>query len=136
MVKRIRDRIAQFRPQEVISYADWTDIMDRYNYAYEFLKENNPMSTLMRFDLEEAKTIIMENRVHEVKEVHIVSDALQKIFTTGKKEQIDELVGELKYIKGFLGELQSWVERKEKLEKLEAAGKIIIRREEPKDERS
>jgi hypothetical protein len=133
MIKRIRDKIRQFKPQEVVAYKDWLDIVDRYNYAFDFMKETNPAYAIMREDLKDAESIVLENRVHEVKEVHIISDVFQKIFTTEKKVQVDELVGQIKYLRGYFAELQSWIDRKVRLEKLEADGKIIIRREERED---
>lgn len=126
MIKRVRDKLRTFRPQDVVSYEDWTDIENRFNFASNLLKEDNPAYQILKADLEQAREIIIHNRVHEVKEVRFVGE-IQKIFTTNKREQIDELVGQIKYIEGYLGELQSWVDRKVDLEKLEANGKVIIR---------
>lgn len=127
MIKRVRDKLRNYKPQEVIPYEDWKDIEERYNFAIVFLKEDNPASLILKTDLQEAREIVLHNRVHEVKEVRIIGE-IQKIFTTDKKEQMNELVGQIKYIEGFLGELQSWVDRKVSLEHLEADGKVVIRR--------
>lgn len=132
MIKRTRDKLRQFRPQEVVSFQDWQDILNRFAFASQFLAEDNPAAMIMRHDLQEAEEIILTNRVHDVKEVRIIGE-IQKIFSTNKEEQLNELVGQVKYIRGYLAELQSWIDRKVQLEKLEADGKIVIRREE-KDE--
>lgn len=127
MIKRVRDKLRNFRPQEVVSYEDWQDIENRYVFASNLLKEDNPAYQILATDLAEAREILIHNRIHEVKEVRIIGE-IQKIFTTDKKEQMDELVGQVKYIEGYLGELRSWVARKEQLEHEEAAGRIVIRR--------
>lgn len=127
MIKRVRDKLRNYRPQEVISYEDWSDIESRFSFASDFMRDDNPAYTILKSDLEQAREIVLHNRVHEVKEIRIIGE-LQKVFTTDKKEQMDELVGQIKYIEGYLGELQSWISRKVDLERLEGDGKIIIRR--------
>lgn len=127
MIKRVRDKLRNFRPQEVVSYEDWTDIENRYSFAVTLLKEDNPAYQILITDLNEAREILIHNRVHEVKEVRIIGE-IQKIFTTDKREQENELVGQIKYIEGYLAELQSWIDRKVQLEHEEAAGRIVIRR--------
>jgi hypothetical protein len=52
------------------------------------------------------------------------------MFITPKQIQVDETVGQLKYIRGFLSELQTWVDFKAELEKKEANGEITIERHE------
>lgn len=127
MIKRVRDKLRNYRPQDVISYEDWQDIENRFIFASQFLKEENPAYVILKTDLEEAREIVIHNRVHDVKEVRIIGE-IQKIFSTDKKEQMDELVGQIKYIEGYLAELTSWVARKVDLERLEADGKVVIRR--------
>lgn len=127
MIKRVRDKLRNYRPKEVVSYEDWKDIESRFIIASTFLKEDNPAYQILINDLEEAREIVIHNRVHEVKEVRIIGE-IQKIFSTSKEEQMNELVGQIKYIEGYLAELRDWVARKENLERLEAAGKVVIRR--------
>lgn len=134
MIKRTRDRLRQIRPQEIVSFADWQDILNRWSFASAFLAEDNPGSQILRHDLQEAREIVIHNRVHEVREVRIIGE-IQKIFTTDKESQMNELVGQINYIEGYLAELQSWIDRKVQLERLEADGKIVIRRQEV-DERT
>lgn len=129
MIKRVRDKLRNYRPQEVVPFEDWKDIEARFLMASQFLNEENPAYLILKTDLDEAREILIHNRVHEVKEVRIIGE-IQKIFTTDKKQQEDELVGQIKYIEGYLAELQSWIARKVDLEHLEAEGKIIIRRNE------
>lgn len=127
MIKRVRDKLRNYKPQEVIPYEDWKDIEARYTFAVTFLNEENPAYLILKTDLEEAKEIVLHNRIHEVKEVRIIGE-IQKIFTTDKESQMNELVGQIKYIEGYLAELQDWMNRKTMLEHLEADGKVVIRR--------
>lgn len=126
-IKRIRDKLRTFKPQEVISYETWVDIEDRAAQAEEFMKEGNFLSSMLESELKEAEEIVLTNRVHKVKEVRLLGD-IQKIFTTEKKVQLDELVGQIKFIRGFLAEARGWIQRKAELESLESNGKVIIRR--------
>jgi len=127
VVKRIRDKIRNFKPQEVISYNEWQDITARFVHASEILKTDNPAYQILISDLENAEDMVLTNRVREVKEVKIIGD-IQRIFSTPKEEQMNELVGQIKYIRAYIAELTSWVDRQISLEHMEAEGKIIIRR--------
>lgn len=129
MIKRVRDRIRQLRPQHVISYEEWTVIESKYIIASTFIKEDNMAYQILTEDLAEANRIVLENRVHEVREIRFISEMMQKVFVTSKEEQMNELVGQIKFIKGYLAELQSWIDEKIQLEHQEANGKIIIRRD-------
>lgn len=132
MINRIRDKVRQFKPQEVVSAKDWESIEDNHAFAATFLKKENPGYRILLGDLKEAEEIILNNRVHEVHELRVISEFLHKTFKTGKKQQVDELVGQIKYIRGYLGELQLWIDRKVELEKLEGEGKIVIERSKEK----
>lgn len=132
MIKRVRDNLRKYKPQEQISFADWKEIEDRFIRATEFMTEDNFLYVLMQTDLKNAEEIVLTNRVHEVKEIRIIGE-IQKIFTTDKREQMDELVGQIKYIRGIFAEMQTWIDYKTELEKLEADGKIIIHREEERE---
>jgi len=134
MIKRVRDRIRQIRPREFISYKEWTVIEGEFNHASLFMKLDNPLYTMMISDLREAEAIIIQNRVHEVREVHIITDVFQKIFIKEKKVQIDELVGQIKYIRAFIADLNDKIDRKVRLERLEAEGKVVINRNQEKEE--
>lgn len=127
MIKRVRDKLRNYRPQEVITYEDWRDIESRYSFAVTFISDDNPAYLILKRDLEEAREVILHNRVHKVKEVRLIGE-IQKIFTTNKEEQINELVGQIKYIEGYLSELTDWIGRKKMLERMEADGKVVIRR--------
>lgn len=127
LFKRTRDVLRQnLKPQENISLAEWEDIVDRYAEAKTFMASR--IYTLLQEELKKAEEIVLLNRVHEVREVKVISEVFQKIFTTAKGEQMDELVGQIKFIRDLLKEILSWVVRKESLEKLEAEGKITIER--------
>ena len=124
-----------FKPQEVVSHEDWEDILNRFAFASAFLEPTNPASQILKEELRQAEEIVLTNRVHEVKEVRLIGE-IQKIFTTPKEEQMNELVGSIKTIRNYLQELQSWIDRKVELESQEANGKVAIRRREQEtDER-
>lgn len=116
-----------YKPQEVVSLTDWEDIERRFAFASQFLDLANPASQILRQELANAEEIVLTNRVHEVREVRIIGE-IQKIFTTPKEEQMNQLVGQILFIRGYLAELQSWIDRKVHLEKLEGIGKVAIRR--------
>lgn len=132
MIKRVRDKIRTFKPQQVISNEDWEDVQNRAKYAKLFLRKDNPMYVIITHDLKDAENMLLENRIHEVREIHHVTDTLQKLFITPRKEQMDEVVGQIKYLRGFIAELQSWIHREEELEKMDAAGVVSIIRSKEK----
>ncbi len=129
MIQRVRDKVRSFKPQQVISFKDWSIINDKSAKASRFLAEDNVLYQTFLAELKSAQDIILENRVHEVREIRIIGE-IQKIFITGREEQMNELVGQVKFIKNFLAELQSWIDLKNHLQKQEADGSIIIRRKE------
>ncbi len=129
MIQRVRDVVRNIRPQETISYEEWQDIMDRFARATQFLDEKNPIYITFQEDLKNAENIVLENRIHEVQEVKTITKAFKKIFLTPREEQLNELVGQVKYLRGILAEINSWITRKEELEKQEADGRITIDRD-------
>lgn len=126
--KRIRDGVRYFKPQEKVSFEEWEQVCDRASRAKSFIRNDNLIYTTLIQSLKDIELIILENRIKEVREEHVVTDTFKKIFITPKKIQDDELVGQYKFIKGFLAELQSWVDFKKELEKKEAEGVISIER--------
>ena len=132
MLKRVRDKIQAFKPIERVRIEDWEDIKDRASVAEKLLKEDNPALIVLQETLKNAEDSILENRIRKVQEVYTITDSFKKIFTTSKKLQDDELVGQIKFIRSFLAELESWVIRKKELEKLEAEGKVEIERNDEK----
>lgn len=128
--KRTRDFIRNVKPVGQITYEEWQDIVDRYTEAKKFMSDKGKIVALMKEDLKNAEDVVLENRFHEVREERTIIDTLKKIFIVPKEEQLNELVGQVKLLRGYLKEIQSWIDRKEKLEKDEADGRIIIQREE------
>lgn len=131
-IKRVRDKKWIPKPTESISFADWQQIEDRFVQATQFMTPGYQPYEIMKAELKEAEEIVMTNRIHEVKEIRIIGE-IQKIFTTDKTEQVNETVGQIKFIRGFLAEMQTWIDYKTSLEGLEADGKIIIHREEERE---
>ena len=132
MLKRVRDKIQTFKPIERVKIEDWEDIKDRASVAEKLLKEDNPALIVLQETLKNAEDSILENRIRKVQEVYTITDSFKKIFTTSKKLQDDELVGQIKFIRSFLAEVESWVARKKELERLEAEGKVEIERNDEK----
>lgn len=130
MIQRFRDLKKEFKPQGHISYNEWKDILDRFTVAKKFLSPDNPLYVLMQEDLKKGEDIIIENRIREVHDITQVTDTLKKVFITKRQIQIDELVGQIKYLRDLFRELQSWIDIKQQLEKEEADGKITIQRDE------
>jgi hypothetical protein len=137
MRDRTRDGKRYFKPQQKITFEDWEDISDKATRAELFFKEDNIFYITMKSDLEEAKRIVYENRILEVHEEVTVTTQesekgiipqLRKIFIKPRKMQLDELVGQIKYISSYLAEAQSWLDLKIDLEKQEAAGTVTIER--------
>ena len=133
MTKRIRDKIRNFKPREQVSIEDWEDIKTRHSLAKKLLKEDNPLYILLTESLSKAETLILENRLKEVRESHKITDSLTKVFVTPKKVQDDEIVGQIKFLRTLLLELESWVERRDDVEQREAEGRVVIERNDAKE---
>lgn len=127
--KRIRDRIRGFKPQATILFAEWKDIEDRSIQAEEFFKNCPRVAQMLETDLSVGRNTLIEDSLRETKAIHVISETVQRIFTTPKAQQVSELVGQVKYIKDLLSELKSWIALKADLEQQEADGKITIQRE-------
>ena len=132
-MKRIRDKVRNFKPREQVSIEDWEDIKTRHNLAKKLLKEDNPLYILLTESLNKAETMILENRLKEVRESHTITDSLTKVFITPKKVQDDEIVGQIKFLRTLLLELESWVERRDDVEQREAEGRVVIERNDAKE---
>lgn len=131
--KRTRDKILRARSKEVVPFVTWRDIEERAQQAEIFFTGNSHVYKSMRQDLQEAENMVLTNRVKEVKQIKMVGD-IQKIFSIDKETQMNELVGQIKYIRDTLSELQSWIDRKADMERREANGEILIQRELPDEQ--
>jgi transcriptional accessory protein Tex/SPT6 len=128
MIKRVRDVFRGLKPIGNISYEEWQAVCDRATSASRFCDDKNEIYTLLKDELKKAEDIILENKIHEVHDIKKISNVFRKVFIFTKKEQVDELVGQIKLIRRLLEEAKSWIETKENMEKMEADGKIIIDR--------
>lgn len=129
MIQRMRDVKRGLRPQGKVLKDEWDQVISRFNYATRVMEDQSPLLALMQADLEKARQIVLENRVHEVQEIRTITKSLKKIFTTPREEQLNELVGQIKYIQSFLREMKTWIDHKEELERLEGLGVIQIERD-------
>lgn len=134
MINRVRDGKRYFKPQQKISFAEWEDIHERAAFSKAFFRSGNSVRELMEINLKEVEDMILENRIKEVHEEHTMSDVLKKIFITSRQVQVDEVTGQLKYIRSFLAEIKSWMDFEAELLRLEASGKISIERNTEKND--
>lgn len=132
MLKKLLTRTRDFvrksaRPLEHVSFEEWNMIVDKATEAQKFM--DSEIHKLMEGDLNDAKELILTNRIHEEREVHVVTDLFQRIITIPQREKLDETVGKIKYIKGIFRDMQGFIDDKVGKEKMEADGKITIERE-------
>lgn len=147
-IQRIRDAVRYVKPQQKIGFQEWQQIEERARQAEIFMNDSNEIYKLMLADLENSKDIILENRIREVHEESVITTKVEtteqggvsvipemlKRFITPRKVQVDELVGQYKYLKSFLAEMKTWIDFRDELVKREADGQITIERNE-RDER-
>lgn len=69
---------------------------------------------------------ILENTIHEVREIVTISDKLTKLFVTPKQIQVDELSGQYKLIKKFFEDLEQFVQIKKDLEEAIEKGTVKV----------
>jgi hypothetical protein len=69
---------------------------------------------------------ILENTIHDVREIVTLSDKLTRLFFTPKQLQVDELCGQYKFIKKFFEDLKQFVQIKDDVEDAIAKGTIKI----------
>jgi hypothetical protein len=113
-----------------ITVEQWEEIEDRASAATYFLT-NKRFTFLVNYlnnALKEIETIILTNRVQAVHEEMTISDKLKRIFITPKQVQLDELVGQYKFITQFLDFVKFTAQQKEELERQASLGKVIIER--------
>ena len=112
---------------EHFSSEEWEKITYNAIAAEKFFKSD--ICKVMERDLKAAKELVYTNRVHEEREVHVVTALFQRIITIPRKEKLDELVGEIKYIKGIFSDMQGYIDERKNKEKMESEGKIAIDRQ-------
>lgn len=76
--------------------------------------------------LEYSKEKILTNEVHDVTEEVTISDKIKKLFFIPKREQMDELKGQYKFIKKFFKDLEYFASLKEQLDKDIASHRVFI----------
>jgi len=69
---------------------------------------------------------ILENTIHDVREIVTISDKLTRLFFTPKKVQIDELCGQYKFIKQFFADMEQMVQIKRDLDEAIIAGSVKV----------
>lgn len=118
------------RKKQMISKEEFSDISDTAAAAEEFLTE--PRFAHIRELLTNAKATaehaIYHNTIHDSQEINVVSEFLTRVFRTSKKENTDELVGQIKLVEKFFADVQTLITIKEDLGREIAEKKVLIER--------
>lgn len=69
---------------------------------------------------------ILENTIHDVREIVTISDKLTRLFFTPKKVQVDELCGQYKFIKQFFADMEQMIQIKKDLDEAIIAGSVKV----------
>lgn len=119
-----------------ITAEEYQKISDESKYAEMILKNKN--FKFVRDYLESAlvyvEQSILNNTIKEVHEHQTITDKLKRVFITQKKEQIDELTGQYKFIKKFLSDLEYFVSRKQEVDSEIERKTVILEGGNDKDE--
>lgn len=119
-----------------ITAEEYQRISDESKYAEMILKNKN--FKFIRDYLESAlvyvEQSILNNTIKEVHEQQTITDKLKRVFITQKKEQIDELTGQYKFIKKFLSDLEYFVSRKQEVDSEIERKTVILEGGNDKDE--
>lgn len=75
---------------------------------------------------EYAQSSIIENTIHEVREITTISERLTKMLVVPKKEQVDELSGQYKLVKKFFEDMQQYVNIKRELDEAVKDRKVKV----------
>jgi hypothetical protein len=87
---------------------------------YDFIREY--ISSALSY----AEKSVLENTIHDVTEEVTISDKIRKLFFTPKKEQMDELKGQYKWIKKFMEDMKYFASLKEQLDKDIERGSVYV----------
>jgi hypothetical protein len=88
----------------------------RFSFFIDYLKDAQSSITQM----------ILENRIMTVQEHVRISDKLKRVFTTPKKIQIDELVGQYKFIGQVIADLENTARMKQEVEEALKKKELIM----------
>jgi len=118
------------RTVKTVSKEQWEEAERKAKLADKILhsKEFADIPAYLKVAEEQAKEMILTNRIKEVREEVTIAETLKKVFITPKKVQEDEIIGTIKFIRQFVTELQSWIEQKNELLNAEDKGRIQIER--------
>jgi hypothetical protein len=90
------------------------------NKDFQFLRDY--LSNALNY----AQETILTNEVHDVTDEVTISDKIKKLFFTPKKEQMDELKGQYKFIKKLLADIAYFASLKAQLDKDIANNRVFI----------
>ena len=120
------------RKKVFVTQKEYNEAIETSKKAQELL--NEPSFKFFRDYLQESlKSIedkVLNNTVREVKEVVTISKVLKKIFTTPKKEQIQEMSGVYKWINKMIQDLSVFSDMAKDLGDRLESGQVVIRDEE------
>lgn len=111
-----------------ISKQEYDEINEQASAAKELLEDQR--FQFYRDYLKEARqsieSSILNNTVREVQESVSITQTIVKTFITPKKQQLDELSGQYKFIEKLENDLHYWVNTQKELHDQIEAGKVQI----------
>jgi hypothetical protein len=114
--------IQKISKQEADRVKDEADTAEEFLTAPRFKFLRDYLNSVKEY----AQKTILENNIHEVREINTISDRLSKIFIVPKKEQIDELSGQYKLINKIFADLNRFMEMKRELNEALEKKKVKI----------
>lgn len=101
-----------------ISQEEYKKVEDQSLAARELLEDERFefIRTYIQGAIDYCEATILNNTIREVQEVVPLSEKVTRIFKTPKKVQVDELVGQYKWLKKFQADIQYYATLKKDLD--------------------
>lgn len=111
-----------------ISREEYSQIEEQSIAAKEILESGRFafLRDYLQASLTYIETTILENTICDVRETHTITDRLIKTFLKPKKEQIEEMSGQYKFIKKFLADLKVSADLRGELDQELEAKRVVL----------
>lgn len=105
-------------PKQRISLEEYQTTEAEAKAAKEFLEDERFqfIRDYINNSLTSAEQAVLNNTIREVQEIVPISEKLTRIFKQPKKEQVDELAGQYKWIKKFMSDMEFFARGKEDMD--------------------
>ncbi len=115
-------------PKVKITQEQYDRVVDQAAAAQEFLTDERYAFLLgyLESGLHSVEHAILNNTVREVTEIVPITDKITRMFKTPKKEQVDELAGQYKYITKLLADWRMYITIREELDADIASGRVVL----------